>query len=171
MCSPFWLSAFCLIVWFSGFSAPTWYYEHIIQPVPLQLSEVIVISLFYCAISLTAVIGNFTVILIVLTSRRMQVPPQHPVLDSTSKTCPVCHQFLHRQPGFGRRHHRPVRHPLPGKSWRQDVSSCHQLLVKTHKLLTLVFSSRQPCSSDGTCLPSSVPSVHSSRYSSGFPNM
>ena len=38
-----------------------------------QLSEVIVISLFYCAISLTAVLGNSTVILIVLTSRRMQV--------------------------------------------------------------------------------------------------
>jgi len=37
-----------------------------------ELSEVIVISLFYCAISLTAVLGNSTVILIVLTSRRMQ---------------------------------------------------------------------------------------------------
>jgi len=37
-----------------------------------ELSEVVVISLFYCAISLTAVVGNSTVILIVLTSRRMQ---------------------------------------------------------------------------------------------------
>jgi len=45
-------------------------YEGILFMPPLEV--VIVISLFYCCISLTAVVGNSTVILIVLTSRRMQ---------------------------------------------------------------------------------------------------
>jgi leucokinin receptor len=41
------------------------------------LSIVLVLSLFYGAISLVAVLGNSTVILIVLTSRRMQRVNHH----------------------------------------------------------------------------------------------
>jgi len=52
-------------------SNSSYYFDEPLYSPPLGI--VLVLSLFYGAISLVAVVGNSTVILIVLTSRRMKV--------------------------------------------------------------------------------------------------
>ena len=80
---------------------------------------VVLLAVVYCATSLTAVLGNSTVIFIVLTSRRMQVLTLHtyddvPLFDLVVS---VRHELLHCELGPGGRDHRPAGDsvPIPGR--------------------------------------------------------